>query len=91
MLNSLIKINSDFNVDFSFIDKILVHMISLKKEQMLEALKIDYVEYYPPVRQKETFTYCEDCIKRSRSNKAANVNCQHESKYENIKPILIKK
>jgi hypothetical protein len=50
MINSMIKITKDFLVDFSFIDKVLVHMVGLKKEALLEALKIDYVEYYPPLK-----------------------------------------
>ena len=37
----MIKITKDFLVDFSFIDKVLVHMVGLKKEALLEALKID--------------------------------------------------
>ena len=50
MINSMIKITKDFIVDFSFIDKVLMHMVGLKKEALLEALKIDYVEYYPPIK-----------------------------------------
>ena len=40
MVNGVVKINSDLQVDFSFIDKILTHMAGIDKDKMLEALKV---------------------------------------------------
>ena len=31
MVNGLIKINEDYQVDFTFIDKVLTHMVGLPK------------------------------------------------------------
>ena len=38
LVNGIIKISEDFEVDFSFIDKILTHMVGLHKTDLLEAL-----------------------------------------------------
>lgn len=43
MVNGLIKINDDYQVDFSFIDKVLTHMVGLKKQELLQALSISNV------------------------------------------------
>lgn len=86
MVNSIIKITKEFAVDFSFIDKVLVHMVGLKKDALLEALKIDYVEYYPTKQKQPPVTHCDDCLKKSLSSKFHQTN-----PFENIKPILIKK
>lgn len=40
MINGLIKINSDLQVDYSFVDKILTHMVGIEKDKLLDALKI---------------------------------------------------
>ena len=40
MTNALIKINDDFLVDFTFIDKVLQNMVGLHKKDLLEALMI---------------------------------------------------
>ena len=40
LVNGLIKINEQFDVDFSFIDKVLTHMVGLQKQELLGALKI---------------------------------------------------
>ena len=39
-VNGLIKINDLFDVDFSFIDKVMTHMIGLQKQELIGALKI---------------------------------------------------
>jgi len=44
MVNALIKINDDFQVDFSFIDKIQAHMVGIRKEELLDALKVSAKE-----------------------------------------------
>lgn len=40
MVNGLIKINQNFDVDYSFIDKVLTHMVGLNKAELLDALKL---------------------------------------------------
>ena len=40
MVNGLIKINQNFDVDFSFVDKVLTHMVGLNKVELLDALKL---------------------------------------------------
>ena len=40
LVNGVIKINEQFDVDFSFIDKVLTHMVGLQKQELLGALKI---------------------------------------------------
>ena len=40
MVNGLIKINSDYQVDFAFIDKVLTHMVGLHKDELVSALKL---------------------------------------------------
>lgn len=40
MVNGLIKINQNFDVDFSFIDKVMTHMVGLNKSELLDALKL---------------------------------------------------
>ena len=40
MVNGLIKINDNFNVDFSFIDKVLTHMVGIEKNELLSALQL---------------------------------------------------
>ena len=40
MVNGLIKINDLYDVDFSFVDKVLTHMIGLQKQELMGALKI---------------------------------------------------
>lgn len=39
MVNGLIKINSDLAIDFSFVDKILLNMVGIKKDKLMQALK----------------------------------------------------
>lgn len=39
MVNGLIKINSDLAIDFSFVDKILLNMVGIKKDKLIKALK----------------------------------------------------
>ena len=39
MINGLIKINSDLNIDFSFVDKILLNMVGIKKDKLIKALR----------------------------------------------------
>ena len=39
MINGVVKINADLQVDFTFIDKILTHMVGIEKEKLLDALK----------------------------------------------------
>ena len=47
LVNGLVKINTDLNIDFSFVDKILTHMVGIQKDKLLEALKIvDISEAY---------------------------------------------
>jgi len=40
LVNGLIKINDEFEVDFSFIDKVLTNMVGIQKQDLLSALKI---------------------------------------------------
>ena len=40
MVNGLIKINQNFDVDFSFIDKVMTHMVGLEKSELMDALKL---------------------------------------------------
>ena len=40
MVIGLIKINEDFMVDFTFIDKVLTHMVGLNKQELIDALKL---------------------------------------------------
>ena len=40
LVNGLIKINDLYDVDFSFVDKVLTHMIGLQKQELIGALKI---------------------------------------------------
>ena len=40
MVNALIKINQNFDVDFSFVDKVLTHMVGLQKTELIDALKL---------------------------------------------------
>mmetsp|Transcript_12432 Transcript_12432/g.19461 ORF Transcript_12432/g.19461 Transcript_12432/m.19461 type:complete len:103 (+) Transcript_12432:2270-2578(+) len=40
MVNGLIKINENFNVDFSFIDKVLTHLVGIEKSELLSALQL---------------------------------------------------
>jgi hypothetical protein len=35
MMNSLIKITEDFQIDFSFMDKVQDHMVGLKKKDLM--------------------------------------------------------
>ena len=47
MVNGLVKINANLQIDFSFVDKILTHMVGISKERLLEALKmVDVSESY---------------------------------------------
>ena len=39
-VNALIKINQELQIDFSFIDKIMTNMVGIKKDRLLEALKV---------------------------------------------------
>lgn len=39
MVNGLIKINSELAIDFSFIDKILLNMVGIKKDKLIKALR----------------------------------------------------
>ena len=39
MVNGLIKINSELAIDFSFIDKILLNMVGIKKDKLIQALR----------------------------------------------------
>ena len=39
MVNGLIKINSELAIDFSFIDKILLNMVGIKKDKLMQALR----------------------------------------------------
>jgi hypothetical protein len=41
MVNGLIKINEDYEVDFSFVDKVLLNMVGIKKNDLLKALRIN--------------------------------------------------
>lgn len=38
MVNGLIKINKDLSIDFSFVDKILLNMVSIQKNRLLNVL-----------------------------------------------------
>ena len=38
MVNGLIKINNELQIDFGFIDKILMNMVGIKKDMLLAAL-----------------------------------------------------
>jgi len=40
MVNGLIKINNDMQIDFTFIDKILLNMVGIQKEKLIEALHV---------------------------------------------------
>ena len=40
MMNGLIKINDDYDIDFSFIDKILYYIVGVHKDDLLEALHV---------------------------------------------------
>ena len=40
MVNGLVKVNSDLEVEFGFVDKVLTHMAGIHKDRLLEALKI---------------------------------------------------
>ena len=35
MMNSLIKITEDFQIDFSFMDKVQDHMVGIKKQDLM--------------------------------------------------------
>ena len=39
MVNSIVRINKDLQIDFSYIDKILLNFPVIQKEQFLEALQ----------------------------------------------------
>jgi len=41
MVNGLIKINEDYDVDFSFIDKVLINMVGIQKKDLLHTLKVN--------------------------------------------------
>jgi len=41
MVNGLIKINDEYDVDFSFIDKVLTNMVGIQKQDLLQALRIN--------------------------------------------------
>lgn len=41
MVNGLIKINDEYDVDFSFIDKVLTNMVGIQKNDLLNALRIN--------------------------------------------------
>ena len=41
MVNGLIKINEDYEVDFSFVNKVLLNMVGIKKKDLLKALSIN--------------------------------------------------
>ena len=56
MVNGLIKINNELNIDFAFIDKILMNMVGIKKEYLLAALGMQQVplnEITPLKRSRE--------------------------------------
>ena len=40
MVTSLIKITNELEVDYSFIDRVLTHMVGLNKQELLSALKM---------------------------------------------------
>jgi len=39
-VTSLIKITTELEVDFTFIDKVMTHMVGLQKDELLSALKL---------------------------------------------------
>ena len=43
MVNGLIKINDEYDVDFSFIDKVLINMVGIQKRDLLHTLKVNDV------------------------------------------------
>ncbi len=44
MMTSITKINQDYDIDFSFIDKVLYYIVGIAKEDLLNALNVDSVE-----------------------------------------------
>ena len=56
MVNGMIKINELYDVDFSFIDKVLTNMVGIQKQDLLQALLISDNNFYVSDKQARNST-----------------------------------